>query len=483
MAYVINNNNGQSGYTRVEFESALEGKQNVLQSGVSIKTVNGQSVMGSGNLEVSAQPYQHEVELTDVEKSLRSQVLGKINEIDPNGEFFKYAVISDLHTMPTRDDMLAQTDVADVVSTIVGQGITLKEKSEGYNSIAEEIVETWPSSDTSYYGRTAEPNVRLLGAIAHGARINAVFCCGDLSSGRLPYNSYAYMLEKTRLMFNKYIGVPRFFTEGNHERLYGSTSLVRGNAEWLKYLKVFNTPGMATYIDEAGNNLTAEIDGVVKKYPSNTYYVDFPAVKVRIISVPRFERVERNDDTGEFNNIQWGSNPVNQNLYDAFQFSTPSDASAWTIGIFSHYSNNGTPPKYIENAYLTGNAIGSGSSMGGQAFPAMNNGNKGLASLGIFYGHYHPHLAATTYNSDGGVREVELLNSGQFRNGNTDDLADSDNYCFSIFVYDNINFRLYEIKVGYLYNHLVSGSDSEYIAAYNPNKGWFEYSVSHNTFD
>ena len=44
MAYVIQN--GESGYSREDFMSALEGKQDVLQSSVNIKTINGQGVMG-----------------------------------------------------------------------------------------------------------------------------------------------------------------------------------------------------------------------------------------------------------------------------------------------------------------------------------------------------------------------------------------------------------------------------------------------------
>ena len=51
MAYIINNDNS-SGYSRADFLTALGQKQNTLVSGVNIKTVNGSSVLGVGDLAV-----------------------------------------------------------------------------------------------------------------------------------------------------------------------------------------------------------------------------------------------------------------------------------------------------------------------------------------------------------------------------------------------------------------------------------------------
>lgn len=58
MAYIINIASG--GITQAEAEELLSGKQDVLESGVNIKTVNQQSLLGSGDLVIESSTENNE---------------------------------------------------------------------------------------------------------------------------------------------------------------------------------------------------------------------------------------------------------------------------------------------------------------------------------------------------------------------------------------------------------------------------------------
>lgn len=75
-------------YTDKEVDSKLTNKQDTLVSGTNIKTLNGQSILGSGDLPVSGGGISV-IELTDINGTISSTQLGEINA-NPQNFAFKY---------------------------------------------------------------------------------------------------------------------------------------------------------------------------------------------------------------------------------------------------------------------------------------------------------------------------------------------------------------------------------------------------------
>lgn len=432
MAYIINTG-GSSGYTRADFVSALNGLQPLLQSGTNIKTINSQSVLGSGNLNISTQSYEYD--LTQTELGLKSDTLSKLGSLDPNHEFFTFGFISDLHTMPKNPSnasegnyvLPSQQEIETVVSDMMSNSISFDNGTA--SQVAQAILSSYPTTDESYYGASAEPSLRLLGAIGYEYGLDAVFCGGDLSSGRLGYDAYTYMLGYVKGLFEQYISVPYFITDGNHDRKYNSSAKMRTNAEWLKFLHYFNRPRTytATYIDNTS----------VNGYVGNTYYVDFPSHKVRIIMASEYERWEGGG----------GASPYNQNLHDACQFSNTADVGNWIIGGVTHFTDDTNPNRFMWrylNAFKSGGSISSYASDGGVAFPAFNGGYAGRANIGFYFGHQH---AGKVDMENGIIREISVSNSEV-----TSKSPSSSGYTFSIFVVDTTNHKVHEVAVGRSYS-------------------------------
>ena len=465
MGSFIINDNGNSGYSRADFVSALEGLQPLLVSGQNIKTINGNSVLGSGNIEVNVTPptpqeYPQEALLTDTEKQYRASTLARINELNPivNGKrkYMMFGFISDLHTMPTNADINAVDDAAmqgDVTAMLNASILFPNWDGDGNVSdaaaIASYIKSAWPTSDTSYYGNSSEEDIRLLGAIAHAAGFDAVFCGGDLSSGRLPYNCYSYMLYQMKKMFDKYVTVPHYFTDGNHDRRYSTDVAHRDNTEWDKWLHLLNSNG-ASYI-------TTNESRYGKK--SNTYYIDFPVHKVRTVMRSVYE--QQTDASA------YGSSPYGYNDFDALSFDNPEEASEWTALGFCHYNTDSTDLQWALSYFYSGARIGNatGAYWGGSTgyTAGFMNPNKsttnssyqsrydatsknaqygsgypGKAALGIFYGHVHTNAEFTVTQSG----ERNLLNHLSIRNSN------DSGYTFSIFIVDDDNYKLHWLVFG-----------------------------------
>lgn len=458
-SFIINDNG--NGYSRADFMSALGGLQPLLVSGQNIKTINNNSVLGSGNIEVNGSPQEYTYELTDYEKGLKNDVLSKLSALNPNGNYFTFGVISDLHTVPTKAEINAQYqsgELEDICQELIDAGIELR--GEGITdaaSAASYIKDNWPTTVENYNGLTCEPNVILLGAIGYEYGLDGVFCAGDLGAGSLPYDCNSYAMWRIKDLLKQYISVPLFVTEGNHDRWYGNnrTDLdgCRGCAEWLKWLNVLNTKNRAVFPDTDSVRYKGSDNDFL---PSNTYYVDFPTHKVRVIMRSQYEKQEwvyaPTNKTAKSNNM--GDGCFFKYINDCLTLSNPTDAGNWKIMAVSHNINNSSTnytDQYLQ-CFYNGTAHGTGASSDQFSLPAPNNGNRGGCIIGEIYGHIHPTTRETRVTS-GKLEAIALLNSGQFTKSALASQRNGSNYyCFSIFVFDDVNFNLHEIKVGYQYN-------------------------------
>lgn len=496
MAYIINDN-GNGGYSRADFVSALEGLQPLLVSGQNVKTVNGSSVLGSGNLEVGVTPptpqeYPQEALLTDTEKQYRANTLARINELNPivNGKrkYMMFGFISDLHTMPKEQGSTVRPneeyyldsvqDIRKDVEEMMEAGIEFMDEScVDAESTAQYIYNSWPSDDYAnadnphgYYGLCAEKDIRLLGAIAYAAGFDAVLCGGDMSSGRMPYDCYSYQLYQIKKFFDKYVTVPKYFTDGNHDRKYDDNVIRRTNAEWLKWLNLMNSNG-ANYI--SANDARYGDAG-------NVYYVDFPKYKIRVIGLSSYE--------GTYNfNTGYSLAPFGYNFFDALSFENPQDAKDWTVLAFSHYNPN-TDLEVLLSYYYSGLRIGkpAGDPWGGSTRnvagfmnpdkSVMNphyesrcdgvsknaqygtgsggsddRGIPGKAVIGLLSGHVHSLAGFSITESN----DKKLLNQLSIMS------SEDSSYTFSIFIVDDDNFKLHWLVFGPAYrsNKVPSGFD------------------------
>lgn len=368
------------------------------------------------------QEIDYSYELTQVEQSLQSGVLSKLAAIDPTRKFMTFGFITDLHE-----------SYDDVPYSFGGDG-------------QPQVI-------------TAKHALRLLGSIAHEYGMDAVLMGGDYSlGGDLTYSQYDDALDELVDDVRQNISVKRYATEGNHDRKYNSNVACRGNADWLAYLKRINSSG-AVYID---NSDAVNANGV-KPYDGevgNTYYVDFPAYKVRVIMLSRYEKVE-----------QGGDGCFYKNLYDSLKI---TNADEWSVLVVTHFYDNKTDI-YLDkffNAFLGNGTQNTWKGAGTDQFDfsaKINGDKKGLAVVGQIYGHVHS-LASHTM-ADGKLKALSVWNA--FATKRQDGAYQSDDYHFSVFVVDTDNWMLHEIKVGKLYDT----TDNEY---YDSTAGVFSYPIKHN---
>lgn len=453
MAYII----GHSGYTKEQFLQSLNGKQDLLVATDNIKTINGNNILGAGNVDISPQHYEYD--LTETELALKTDTLSKIQTYNPNGNYVMVGFITDLHTMPTREEILADNDIESVVEAIQSYGIELEPVGEG-ETIAGQIKATYPSSDPNYYGQTSLRSIILLGSICHDTGVDAVIVNGDLSSGRLPYNSYAYMLEVVTRQIDAYISVPYFFTDGNHDRRYNSNVNARINTEWRKYqsrMNRFKNLSVA-YVKDIQEALAYD-----DAFPLLGYFVDIDKNannKLRLAVMSSYEK-----QNGDVPNASVDYSYATCRQYTMSM--TTRNPSSWMLCAIAH---NVVP---TANGYLScalnGTAHGKGASSDQHQFPAMNGGNKYKGVVGGIYGHLHQ----STHSVESGYHTIRVINS--FANIG----ANTNNYGFSIFIFDTDNWWMYEIQVG---RHYRNDEDYPQIAGIYEkiNDGVYRYKINHN---
>lgn len=386
--------------------------------------------------------------------TLRDDAINRINHIkslcktgNTNHDVMVFGLITDLHTLPTKEEIMADDTASD------------------------SIKETWPASASGegYYGKSCENSLKLLGAICHEIDADAVFCGGDMSSGRLPKESYTFMLNKIKGLFDKYISVPHFITDGNHDIKYDSKVEVRGNEEWLAYLKQFNTPGNpSTHSVKYLENEYFKED----HYTSTSYCVDLKKRKVRAFMASKYEDVEYKGSSAAHGG---GSGPSHNNTYAAFAMDDPADAENWTVLSVTHNctgSSTAVLSDYYINMFLSGEDYnkqsGSSAGTGLRTYdnPNIVNGvrHKGKAYVGMLGGHWHDNR--------------EFLTSGRLSALSIDSCATPSDRKFSMFVLDTTAFKLYEVKVGTQWTGY-SGTAFRSDASVSP-YGWFEYDIRHS---
>ena len=415
MAYIIQN--GGSGYSRADFVSAIDGKQDVLVSEQNIKTINGQSVLGSGNIEVSAREY--DFGLSQLESSLKDAVVAKFTNsetgLNKEHKYVMFGVISDMHQCVTVNDR--------------------------YGSVYADAI----------------PSLRLLGAIAQELSLDAVICSGDIVDGHDSMEYRRKTLAYVQSKFEQYIPCPYFITDGNHERFYNNDGF--SNSEWDTICRGFNNKMGRNNIEITYLNDEIKKPNSDYKYKdgttlgdgesSNAYCIDFNDKKVRIGILSPFD-----NGTWVFHGLSmWGLMK-----FDGRE----KKADEWVLGICNHSyraEGNGSYKNAqlrLLSLYTVPRDDLSGSGVWNKTYSKPNGETKGKASFGFIGGHKH-HTEAIELTSNTGFQSTEVLvtrahlmtsecNTPIDHSHNTGNSVTS--YGFSLFVVNTDECKLYEVCVG-----------------------------------
>lgn len=323
--------------------------------------------------------------LTDLEITLMNEAKLAIDAIDPENKMMKIGFISDTH----------------------------------------HSIDNIPYGPVGYV-TTAEPSIKLLGAIAANSNLDCVVHGGDFSTGAdLSYEQYTRALEVVRGLFLKYVFVPTLITEGNHDHQYNSEKPLRTSKVWKDFMirmNWFTNKCQVSYLPEnSGDNVAL------------TYFADFPEKKIRLANINSYQ--ENDNDVGYKFRL----------FYDTFQM--PQDKlTDYLYCDFTH--NEFAGDARFEDAFLKGKTLSKGSGTGQQVFN-FNNGNAGYGFVARLRGHAHQSMRQQISSGGTTINVITVANAFC----ELDKERDRDDYCFSVFVIDRDNWKLHEIQVGRFGQH------------------------------
>lgn len=139
-------------YTKTQMDTALAGKQQTLISGMTIKTINGESLLGSGDIEIQGGDTSSCVKVTEQSftDAQKAQARTNIGASDFSGDY------DDLTNKPTIPAAQIQSDWNQVDSTA-------KDFIKNKPSIPTDVVQYVSQTLTDSQQRQARNNIRAIG--------------------------------------------------------------------------------------------------------------------------------------------------------------------------------------------------------------------------------------------------------------------------------------------------------------------------------
>lgn len=384
-----------------------------------------------------------------IEGRLRSEILAKVNEVNPvdsatgGRRYISFGFISDIHKC---------------------------RRVAGDDAVTEPVTDYWYGSAGVL--TEAEPSIRLLGAVAADAGLDAVICGGDFSTAPimgpgkgLSETEYTNEIWNVKAMFDSHLpaDLPRFTVDGNHERHYSTSGadMRMSDEAWAYVLTNFNTSAEAART--RGIDITYHRDipnatlggGTAGRFEGNSYHLDFRRLlmangcNVRIAcispydSAPGGEAKYRVFDAGQF------YDPATGHPYD-----TSKTPESTIMGMVSHeglYGVAGTLQNGFMNAYSNPLAHTGPWNLGTH----RGRGFFGLVAAHQHYTHVKPIIDAfdekANPDNDTHASMVQVASAYAVnRPGKPREhqLGTENAYHFSIFVIDTARDLLHEVRVG-----------------------------------
>ena len=395
-------------------------------------------------------------DVATLEAGLKQDILTLVDQVNPIDattgarKYISFAMISDIHKC---------------------------KRVAGDDAASDPVTTYWYGSHGVL--TEAEQSIRLLGAVAEDAGLDAVINGGDFSTAPvigdgtikgLTEAEYTNEIWNVKAMFDRYLpgSLPRFTVDGNHERSYteNGANMQISDAAWAYVLTNFNTSAAAAAAQGVDVTYHRDLaaarlgDNATGAFTGNSYHLDFRRLlasggcNVRIACVSMYDTATGGDpkyrvfDAAQFYDAAG-------NLYDAAL--TPENT---IMGMVSHDGQDyqGRKPKTAAGTLQNG-------FMNGYSNPAShsgpwNLGTKGLGFFGLVAAHQHfTHTATITdafdtqANPDNTVyASVVQVASAYAVNRpskpSEHQLGTTNAYHFSIFVVDTDANLLREVRVG-----------------------------------
>ncbi len=397
-------------------------------------------------------------DVATLEAGLKSDIMDKVNQVNPidsatgKRKYISFAMISDIHKC---------------------------KRVEGDDAASNPVTTYWYGSAGCL--TEAEQSIRLLGAVASDAGLDAVINGGDMSTAPL-YNGgaldmglteaeYTNEIWNVKAMFDQYIpaSVPRFTVDGNHERNYSlnGANMHMSDDAWAYVLTNFNTSAAAAHaqgvdITYHRDLATAKLNNGTGHFTGNSYHLDFRRLlasggpNVRIACVSLYDSADggkseyRAYDAGQFYD-------ASGNLIDPAL--TPENT---VMGMVAHGAEEKVSGESGRGAagVLQCGYINGYTNPGSHDEPWNLGTHKGMGFFGLVAAHFHftneKEIASkadqdanpgnTVWASAVSVASAYAVNCPS--KPKSHELGTQAAYHFSIFVVDTDSKKLREIRLG-----------------------------------
>ena len=397
-------------------------------------------------------------DVATLEAGLKSDIMTIVNQVNPidsatgKRKYISFAMISDIHKC---------------------------KRVEGDDAATNPVTTYWYGSASCL--TEAEQSIRLLGAVASDAGLDAVINGGDMSTAPL-YNGgaqdrglteaeYTNEIWNVKAMFDQHLpaSVPLFTIDGNHERNYSlnGANMHMSDEAWAYVLTNFNTSAAAAHaqgvdITYHRDLATAKLNNGTGHFTGNSYHLDFRRLlasggpNVRIACVSLYDSADggkseyRAYDAGQFYD-------ASGNLIDPAL--TPENT---VMGMVAHGAEEKVSGESGRGAagVLQCGYINGYTNPGSHDEPWNLGTHKGMGFFGLVAAHFHftneKEIASkadqdanpgnTVWASAVSVASAYAVNCPS--KPKSHELGTQAAYHFSIFVVDTDSKKLREIRLG-----------------------------------
>lgn len=289
-AYDPESENAQSGKAVAQ---AVANKQDILISGKNVKTINGQSILGSGDITIEGGSGNVENPIPDYWEEHLTEKINKIKELQRAGgkDCYSFVVITDFH------------------------------------------LGTDPRDTTIFSNNLHSP--KMIKKIMDECSIKFCLCLGDMQAGGANWFDKELTLEEWNTINNLFepISNRTLMIPGNHDGSYGKADL-DGDGTTDHY--IYNLTPEEIY--DVIYRKVSLIDGVKFSRKCNGgYYVDDTVHKVRYIMLNTFCNEYASNEDGSVVNNNMRKSRLTQDQHDmvieALQSITSDD---WNVVVCSH---------------------------------------------------------------------------------------------------------------------------------------------------
>ena len=208
----------------------------------------------------------------EIEAKLKSDIMTIVNQVNPidqktgQRKYISFGFISDIHKC---------------------------KRVPGDDATTDPVKDYWYGSDSCL--TEAEQTIRLLGAVAPDAGLDAVINGGDLSTAPIMgaakgLTEVEYLAEiwNVKAMFDEHLpaSVPLFTVDGNHERGYSLNGALMemSDSTWANVSTNFNTSAAVAHAHDVDVTYHRDLanaklgDSKTGRYAGNSFHLDFRRV-------------------------------------------------------------------------------------------------------------------------------------------------------------------------------------------------------------